>query len=561
VHLITFFFRLSPLRMTLAIVAGALSGLTNVLFIAVLAQVLRDNSSGSVAWKFFGLCAAMLVGRLVSERALIHLSQNTVYELRMQLCRQIIKVPLRDVETLGSHKLLATLTDDVNTLTNAGMAIPAFCTSLAIVTGCLAYCLTLSPVVFGAVIIVVSLGIVTYKLIARTAAMYLKLAREGQDTLMAHFRTLINGGKELRLHLPRRLRLLSALEVTGRTLHRYSRQATFRYAWAGTGSATLYFLLIAVLVFVLPNQLGAAKGSILTGAVLALLAMRGSVETLVGFTPHLMRAEVALKKIERLGTSLAKLIVVEPPPPNLPQPAFASIDWSGVTYSYVRDDGTSFTLGPIDLQLRAGELVIVSGGNGSGKTTMGKLLTALYLPDAGDVRLNGVTVSDANRELFRSYFSAVFSDYHLEAELPPPHGPELDRRATAILATLQLDAKVRVEQGRISDIDLSQGQRKRLALLVALLEDRPVYLFDEWAADQDSTFRRLFYHDILPDLKARGKTLVVISHDEQYYDVADRVIYLNEGRIRPVRPSAIAPRPRATALVDVLSDTAPQHAR
>jgi len=66
-----------------------------------------------------------------------------------------------------------------------------------------------------------------------------------------------------------------------------------------------------------------------------------------------------------------------------------------------------------------------------------------------------------------------------------------------------------------------------------------VYLFDEWAADQDPVFKKVFYTQLLPELKARGKAVLVISHDERYFGAADRVIRLDYGKLAPEGPACV----------------------
>jgi putative ATP-binding cassette transporter len=171
------------------------------------------------------------------------------------------------------------------------------------------------------------------------------------------------------------------------------------------------------------------------------------------------------------------------------------------------------------------------GGNGGGKSTFVKVLTGLYPPTVGAVRLNGTAIDDKNRDWYRQHFSAVFSDFYLFDDLLGLGGDDLDARAQQHLARLGLERKVRVERGRFSTTALSQGQRKRLALLTAFLEDRPIYVFDEWAADQDVHYREIFYRQILPELKALGKTVLVISHDDRYYHLGDRVLKLEYGKL------------------------------
>ncbi|HEV2735919.1 MAG TPA: ATP-binding cassette domain-containing protein, partial [Longimicrobiaceae bacterium] len=190
-----------------------------------------------------------------------------------------------------------------------------------------------------------------------------------------------------------------------------------------------------------------------------------------------------------------------------------------------------FTLGAIDLRVWQGETLFLVGGNGSGKTTLAKLLLGLYAPEEGELRFGGRPVTDADRADYVHQFAAVFSDFYLFESLLGMESPELDALASRYLSKLHLEHKVRVEGGKLSTTALSQGQRKRLALLTAYLEDRPIYLFDEWAADQDPVFKEVFYLELLPELKARGKTVIVISHDDHYYGVADRIIKLDYGRI------------------------------
>jgi putative ATP-binding cassette transporter len=216
--------------------------------------------------------------------------------------------------------------------------------------------------------------------------------------------------------------------------------------------------------------------------------------------------------------------------------AWRRLELSSVTHSYIREsDDYNFILGPISLTLVPGEIVFIVGGNGSGKTTLAKLLIGLYTPEQGCIYLDGVPIaSQADRECYRQNFAVVFSDAYLFDRLLGLSGTELNARAQQYLKQLNLANKVTIEDGRLSTLALSQGQRKRLALLTAYLEDRPIYVFDEWAADQDPQFKDIFYLQLLPELRNRNKAVIVISHDDRYYHVADRVIKLEMGQIASV---------------------------
>jgi putative ATP-binding cassette transporter len=250
---------------------------------------------------------------------------------------------------------------------------------------------------------------------------------------------------------------------------------------------------------------------------------------------------VALRNIEAMGLGLTGATKRS----GEPSGAFAFdrprlLELSGVTHHYPGENGEAgYSIGPVSLRIEPGELVFLTGGNGSGKTTLALLLLGLIAPHGGDIRLGGQRVTEADRESYRQNFSAVFADAHVFDGLLGYDSREAQERASDMLELLQLDQKLSIEHGRFSTIELSRGQRKRLALLTAYVEDRAFYLFDEWAAEQDPQFRNLFYRRLLPDLKKRGKTVIVITHDDRYFSCADRLFHMDCGRLEESTVEAI----------------------
>src|SRR5438477_5185435 len=271
----------------------------------------------------------------------------------------------------------------------------------------------------------------------------------------------------------------------------------------------------------------------ITGYDITTLYLMGPLAGVLGSFSVFGRANVAFQKVDQLGVSLGArpeqdCSISRPES----EPAFERLELVGITHSYHQEKEDSyFVLGPISLSFRPGELVFLAGGNGSGKSTLAKLVTGLYPPESGEIRLDGKLIHDANRDDFRQLFSAVFSDFYLFESLLGLDGANLDAHAQDYLVQLHLNHKVKVRDGVLSTTALSQGQRKRLALLTAYLEDRPFYLFDEWASDQDPLFKNIFYTQILPALKAKGKTALVISHDDRFFHLADRVLKLDYGKL------------------------------
>ncbi|HEY9284927.1 MAG TPA: cyclic peptide export ABC transporter [Pyrinomonadaceae bacterium] len=517
----------------IVIVAGIVSGVCNTALIALINTAINSDGqpAARLGWWFVGLCLVIAATRFVSGALLVRLMQRAVYDLRMSLSRQIIAAPLRLLEHLGAHKLLVTLVNDVPRISDAIIALPLLFMNIAIVVGCLVYLGVLSWGLLLGVIFFMILGILTHQLPVMKATQHFGRARDAMDTLIKHLRALLNGVKELKLHRRRRETFLTKLlEPTALSMHRENVVGETIWAAAGSWGQILFFVAIGLVIFAAP-RLSALGGETLTGYTLTILFMTGPLDFVLNTLPRLTQADVAMKKIEALSVSLAgHTMSNEATAQTDAKPEWRLLEIDNVTHSYDRDGQEDFTLGPINLSFRPGEIVFIAGGNGSGKTTLAKLLTGLYVPESGEIRIDGEPVTNENRDYYRQFFSVVYSDFFLFEELLGLAQQDLDAKAQQYLVQLQLDHKVTVTGGTLSTLDLSQGQRKRLALLTAYLEDRHIYVFDEWAADQDPQFRELFYLQLLPGLKARGKTVLVISHDDRYYYLADRMIKLDYGR-------------------------------
>jgi putative ATP-binding cassette transporter len=528
--------RHSRRTVVLATLAGVVSGGANAVLLALANAALHRPRPWTDPWLvggFAALCLMLPLLRAGSAYLLAGLGQRVVLQLRLELCRQVIRAPLRTVEELGTHRVFAALTEDVGAVSAAVALFPLLFVQGAIVVGCLVYLGWLSLVALGAVAVMLTLGIITYQLPTRRAMHWQRQQRELAERLWKHFGTVTGGVKELKLHAARQEALVAQLTGTGDALRRTAvRTSTLFSAASGWGQMVI-FALVGTVAFALPALQQGVSPETLTGFALVLLYLMTPLEMLLDSVPSFSRARVSLQKVEALGLSLGKT-----PPPALPartagvDAGWRTLELAGVCHSYHREgEEGEFALGPISLTVERGELVFLVGGNGSGKTTLAKLLLGLYVPAEGEVRLDGLPVTDETRDAYLQQFSVVFSDFHLFDTLLGLDESGLDARAARYLELLRLSRKVTVEGGRLSTTALSQGQRKRLALLTAYLEDRPAYLFDEWAADQDPVFKKLFYLELLPELKARGKTVVVISHDDHFYGVADRIIKLDEGRI------------------------------
>jgi putative ATP-binding cassette transporter len=359
------------------------------------------------------------------------------------------------------------------------------------------------------------------------------LAREEQDQLLKHFRAITEGIKELKLnHQRRQAFFVEELQATATASRRYNVIGSTVFSMASSWGLLTLFLAIGILLFGFPKVVSVER-SVLSSYALVTVYLILPLEAILSSLPILSRASVALKKIETLGLSLGANATEKQAIANHPPLAsWNSLELSGITHAYQGErEESGFTLGPVDLTFHPGEVVFIVGGNGSGKSTLAKLILGLYSPETGEILLDGKVITDENREWYRQHFSAVFSDFYLFERLLGFRRDNLDPQAEDYLTRLQLEHKVQVKDGQLSTTLLSQGQRKRLTLLTAYLEDRPIYLFDEWASDQDPVFKAVFYIQLLPELKRRGKAVLVISHDDHYFHLADRIVKLDYGKL------------------------------
>ena len=455
--------------------------------------------------------------------------QRVVSALRKDVSLRILGAPIAAVERMKSYRLQAILNEDIDTISDFTAEFAGHASAFAVTAGCAIYLFRLSPVLFlvSALALVVGIGI---NFAAATAwSRDFEKARTGEDELQKHYRSVVEGAKELRLNRKRRaqvhgVRLSAAADLVARLKAR-----ALGLFWIAEGTNSALFFLVVVWILVARPSLG-IDAQVVSGFIIVLLFIKGPIEELAALLPFLSQAQVALRRIARLSAEFRK----EPHAVGSAQPAFLAsrIELRQARYRFdAAQEGTQpFEVGPIDLRLRRGETLFIVGGNGSGKTTLIKLLLGLYQPSEGQLLLDGAPVDDRGREAYRGLFSAIFSDYHLFDELVAQDAGHT-RAAKELMDRLGVADKVQLVDGMFSTTDVSTGQRKRLALVHAWLEDRPVVMFDEWAADQDPEFRSVFYRELLPELKREGKTLIVVSHDDRYFDVADRVIRMSAGRI------------------------------
>lgn len=534
--MLLFLWRSSWITIVGVLLTGVTSGLSNAALIAFInTSLVGQMHMAHATWWFAGLAFTVLASRTISHYLLNQFSTQLVRDLRLRISRLILNAPYPNLQKMGKSALLSYLTEDVSAIASASELFPVLCINFAILIGCMAYLSWLSWQLALILAGIILFGVTTFNFFKDIPIRSVRTARDEYDVLSRGFTALTEGVRELKLHRRRSEAFVSqSLSNSAEAYRQHSFRATVAYLWLNQWVQLLYYLTIGAILYAFPIWQTLTQ-EIISGYVLVFLFMMSPLTIVTNSLPAFSRAKVSLDRILQLDEKLAEQSLAERLAKLAVQKSFTSLILAGVTHSFHREkENRNFTLGPIDLEFHPGELVFLVGGNGSGKTTLAMLLIGLYHPVCGMISWNGYPVDAGNRDAYMQNFSVIFSDFYLFDEL---YGVDAEQHQGALddyLQRLHLNHKVEIVNGQFSSVSLSQGQRKRLALLVAYLEDRPFYVFDEWAADQDPEFKHLFYTELLPALKAQGKTVLAITHDEKYFYLADRCIKLDEGSIAAI---------------------------
>ncbi|ELS1885341.1 multidrug ABC transporter permease/ATP-binding protein [Raoultella ornithinolytica] len=507
----------------LSLLSAAL-GIGLIAFINLRLMTVVDTSL-AVLPEFLGLLLLLMVVTLGSQLALTTLGHHFVFRLRGEFIKRILDTQIEKVEKIGSASLLAGLTSDIRNITIAFVRLPELVQGIILTFGSAAYLAWLS----GKMMMVTALWMALtiwggFVLVARVYR-HMATLRETEDKLYHDYQTVLEGRKELTLNRERAEYVFNQLYLPDAREYRHHIIRADTFHLSAVNWSNIMMLGAIGLVFWMANSLGWANTAVAATYSLTLLFLRTPLLSAVGALPTLLSAQVAFNKLNTFSLALYRADFPQPEP----HPHWQTLELRDVCFHY---PDNSFAVGPINLTLQRGELVFLIGGNGSGKSTLAMLLTGLYQPASGQILLDGQPLAADKPEDYRKLFSAVFTDVWLFDRLLGPGGKAADSALVdQWMAYLKMTHKLQLDNGRIVDLKLSKGQKKRVALLLALAEERDIILLDEWAADQDPHFRREFYQQLLPLLQQMGKTVFAISHDDHYFQHADRLLEMRSGQL------------------------------
>lgn len=515
--------RYRPTNMVVAIFLNLLCMVTGLGVIAYINHYLL--STESITWNllptFLGLIILLLMSTFVSQLVLTQLGHGFVYHLRSRVIKKLMDAPFAHLEILGSAKILASLSSDIQSISMAFVRLPELIQGVIMCIGAGVYLFILSPSLFAFVVIWVIMTIYVSLILVNKVYHHLEQLRMLNDDIYKHYEHIIYGKKEITLNTHRADDIYHGFDDLAQAYRTSIIHADTYHLSAVSWSNIMMFAGVGLLLIV-ALAFGMADKATATTFSLTILFLQTPLLKAVGAYPVIQSATIALDKIQALQPNISTSAQQN----NLSD-TWSALHLNHVSYRYA--DG-GFSIRDINFSLKRGEVVFLIGANGSGKSTLAKVLTGLYAPTHGQLYWDEILIDAQYQHALQQKFTAVFSDFYLFAKLL---GDD-DALIQQWLAHLRLQNKLIIENKVIKNTNLSTGQKKRIALLMAISDDKPIILLDEWAADQDPSYRKVFYEVLIPLLKNMGKTLFVISHDEQYFDHADRLLKIQNGSLTTV---------------------------
>ena len=459
----------------------------------------------------------------------IEAAEGAIYQVRTRVTDKLRHAELPYIETAGHAAIFTRITQDTSLISESAIMLINACQQIIVVFICLLYIAWLSMPGFLLTIGILGTAILMYFYNSNYINTKLHEASGKEAVFFKGIESILMGFKEIKINYKKNEALFTHIKDVSNEVRDIKIKAGLHLAIDLMFAQTSFFILCASVIFLLP-AISAINVDQVVGITIAILFLFAPLGVVVNAFPIFMRANVAVENIYQLEHEIDAASKKEINDETHP-PIFESVEFNKVNFHYNHSNGGAmFSVGPINFKINKGEVLFIVGGNGSGKSTILKLLTGLYYPASGNIYVNGNLLERQDYRHFRELYTIIFTDFHLFDHL---YGvDEVDYpRVDSLLKMMRLEKKTTFRNGSFSNTDLSTGQKKRLAYIASLLEDKQIYIFDEWAADQDPEFRKYFYEVLLKDLKAKGKTVIAVSHDDSYFNVADRVMKIESGQI------------------------------
>ncbi len=522
------------------------SGLSNSALLIIINQAAENDSLGRDNSYLFIICiicvALYLFTSWYVQRKSSEKIEEIVRRIRVRIINKIRCSELRTIEELGPSEVYGRITTDAIIISQSiEIMVQAFQSAMLVFFSFI----YIGMMAFKALIVIILMIVLSAFSFYRTAAVTEKLyskASQKQNDFLSMLNGILLGFKEIKVNSKKSNDAFRYFKEIARETSVLNVKATYSMISSNLISRFLFYLLLMAIIFIIPTYEHSPDTSVVKISA-AILFILGPLEGLISAIPQVVESNASAinidnleKKIEgELNPSIEKVETSTQVPHDKTMAFNQEVKINGIEYQYQRKYETDgFIVGPIDLTIPKGQITFITGGNGSGKSTFLKLLCGLYYPKAGEIMVDHVKVESSNYQNYREMLAIVLTDFHLFQRLfglPEVYQEQIDE----LLRLMQIDNKTQITEGKISNLNLSTGQRKRLALVIALLENKPFYVFDEIAADQDPIFKKFFYNEILKQMQSQGKTIIMVTHDNEYFHSADACYKLQNGQLSTLK--------------------------
>ena len=483
-----------------------------------------------LAIKFIAVLLLFFISAIAANISLTNFGHKFIYELRYQSVKQILDTPNSVINEIGKAKIIASLNNDIKTITFAFMSATGFIQSLVFIICASIYLCVIAPKIFIFLSIWIGATLFINTLFMKKIHLYFKYSRVQDDALQKHYDDIVEGHRELSLNRARASVCFDELNFIDDKKRQNMVKADIYHALSDNFTNIMLLGSVGLCVFLCVAFDWASLQTALSIS-LTILFLRGSFMSMVGSIPAALSAKVSLEKIMSLNLNKFKEGFKFDDSLN---GEWQNIKLKDINFNYAYG---KFSLKDVNLEIKRGEITFIIGKNGSGKSTLINLLCGLIRPSSGEIYLDSTKIDERNLQSYQAKISAIFADFYLFSQTLSHNGFASQSEIDELLALLEIDKKVSVIDNKLSTTQLSTGQRKRLSLLIAILEHRSILILDEWAADQDPLFKRKFYKEILPFLQNKGISIIAVSHDDSYFDVATRIILVKDGFVRELDES------------------------
>ncbi|WP_343658991.1 cyclic peptide export ABC transporter [Chryseobacterium sp.] len=511
-------------------VYALISSLLSFGIIYIINNTLSNKLSvnGYIYIAFFSFVIYAYLLNIFFQKQLNKITFDLLTRMEKQLFQKILETPLVKIEKWGTQRFY-TAVEDIRTFYALPGVITSAFSSLLMVILCIGYLISLSWI--SAIIIILCIVIIAgmYYLVMNLLSRSIEKIRKYNESYFGYVQDVVNGFKELMISDRRKERLREDYVYKNRNeAYKLDFKISFSFLSIGLISQYGMYLIIGTILFVLP-ELGWLKKEFVIPYVLVLLFIGGPINALINLQDIVTRLFVANKRMNSFYEDFKN---DNPDQKQNRETAadFSKLNFKNIHFNYKNDNAdANFELGPVNLEINKGEVIFIVGGNGSGKSTFINILSGLYVPDEGDIFFDGKKI-DSEKDI-QNLIAAVFTSNHLFSQNYDDYELKDNGKYKALLETFKLENVVKDDSEESARRQFSKGQSKRMALIFALLEDKPILVLDEWAADQDPYFRKYFYEELIPKLKSEGKTIVAVTHDDRYFQYCDKLLKFDYGKI------------------------------